>query len=102
MCQASSNPPSQYIWLYNNSEIYSGPQLTITNILRIDTGYYACLAQNTYLNTRSKKNITLTVYCEFFSMLPSSWTNHLFFSKAFVFSSLNYTVTWNDSIKTYT
>ncbi|XP_060790883.1 V-set and immunoglobulin domain-containing protein 10-like 2 [Neoarius graeffei] len=62
MCQASSNPPSQYVWFYNNSEIYSGPQLTITNILRIDTGYYACLAQNTYLNTRSSKTIILTVY----------------------------------------
>ncbi|GAA6097168.1 titin-like isoform X1 [Tachysurus ichikawai] len=62
MCQASSNPPSQYTWFYNNSEIYSGPELTITNILRADTGYYACLAQNTYLNTRSKKTITLTVY----------------------------------------
>ncbi|XP_026990005.2 titin-like isoform X1 [Tachysurus fulvidraco] len=62
MCQASSNPPSQYTWFYNNSEIYSGPELTITNILRADTGYYACLAQNTYLNTQSKKTITLTVY----------------------------------------
>ncbi|KAF5906953.1 V-set and immunoglobulin domain-containing protein 10-like 2, partial [Clarias magur] len=61
-CQASSNPPSRYIWFYNNSEIYTGPQLTITNILRADTGCYACLAQNTYLNTLSKKNITLTVY----------------------------------------
>lgn len=72
MCQASSNPPSQYIWFYNNSEIYSGPQLTITNILRVDTGHYACLAQNTYLNTRSKRNITLTVYCEFYCMLSCS------------------------------
>lgn len=64
LCQASSNPPSLYVWFYNNSQVYTGPQLTITKILRMHTGYYACLAQNTYLNTRSKKTITLTVYCE--------------------------------------
>ncbi|XP_028839939.1 V-set and immunoglobulin domain-containing protein 10-like 2 isoform X2 [Denticeps clupeoides] len=62
MCQASSNPPSQYVWFYNNSQVYMGPQLTIMKILRMHTGHYACLAQNTYLNTRSKKTITLTVY----------------------------------------
>uniref|UniRef100_A0AAR2JMT8 Ig-like domain-containing protein n=1 Tax=Pygocentrus nattereri TaxID=42514 RepID=A0AAR2JMT8_PYGNA len=64
MCQALSNPPSQYVWFYNNSQVYTGPQLTITKILRMHTGNYACLAQNTYLNTRSKKTITLTVYCK--------------------------------------
>ncbi|XP_057215475.1 V-set and immunoglobulin domain-containing protein 10-like 2 [Triplophysa rosa] len=62
LCQASSNPPSQYVWFYNNSQVNTGPQFTITRILRMHTGHYACLAQNTYLNTRSKKTITLTVY----------------------------------------
>ncbi|KAM7374339.1 hypothetical protein PAMP_007005 [Pampus punctatissimus] len=62
LCQAQSNPPSQYVWFYNNSQVYTGPQLTITKILRMHTGDYACLAQNTYLNTRSKKTISLTVY----------------------------------------
>ncbi|XP_051534073.1 V-set and immunoglobulin domain-containing protein 10-like 2 [Myxocyprinus asiaticus] len=62
LCQASSNPPSQYVWFYNNSQVYTGPQFTITKILRMHTGHYACLAQNNYLNTRSKKTITLTVY----------------------------------------
>ncbi|MCI4386614.1 hypothetical protein PGIGA_G00064500 [Pangasianodon gigas] len=62
MCQASSNPPSQYVWFYNNSQVYVGPQLTITKLLRMQAGYYACLAQNANLNTRSKKTITLTVY----------------------------------------
>ncbi|XP_035383022.1 V-set and immunoglobulin domain-containing protein 10-like 2 [Electrophorus electricus] len=62
MCQASSNPPSQYIWFYNNSEIYSGPELTITKILRMHTGKYGCTAKNTFLNTCSKKTITLTIY----------------------------------------
>uniref|UniRef100_A0A671KQD3 Ig-like domain-containing protein n=1 Tax=Sinocyclocheilus anshuiensis TaxID=1608454 RepID=A0A671KQD3_9TELE len=64
LCQASSNPPSQYVWFYNNSQVFTGPQYTITRILRMHTGHYACLAQNTYLNTRSRKTITLTVYCE--------------------------------------
>ncbi|XP_056140207.1 V-set and immunoglobulin domain-containing protein 10-like 2 [Lampris incognitus] len=62
LCQAQSNPPSQYVWFYNNSQVYTGPQFTITRILRMHTGNYACLAQNTYLNTRSKKTISLTVY----------------------------------------
>lgn len=64
MCQASANPPSQYIWFYNNSQFYIGPKLTITKILRIQAGYYACLAQNANLNTRSKKTVTLIVYCK--------------------------------------
>ncbi|KAM9349045.1 V-set and immunoglobulin domain-containing protein 10-like 2 [Symphorus nematophorus] len=62
LCQAQSNPASQYVWFYNNSQVYTGPQYTITKILRMHTGDYACLAQNTYLNTRSKKTISLTVY----------------------------------------
>ncbi|XP_028322924.1 V-set and immunoglobulin domain-containing protein 10-like 2 isoform X2 [Gouania willdenowi] len=62
LCQAQSNPSSQYVWFYNNSQVYTGPQYTITKVLRMHTGDYACLAQNTYLNTRSKKTISLTVY----------------------------------------
>uniref|UniRef100_A0A3B4CIQ9 Ig-like domain-containing protein n=1 Tax=Pygocentrus nattereri TaxID=42514 RepID=A0A3B4CIQ9_PYGNA len=64
MCQASSNPPSQYDWFFNNSRINSGPQLSISKILRTQTGHYTCLVQNTFLNTRSTKSIALTVYCE--------------------------------------
>ncbi|XP_072302247.1 V-set and immunoglobulin domain-containing protein 10-like 2 [Eucyclogobius newberryi] len=62
MCKAQSNPPSQYVWLYNNSQVFGGPQYTITKILRMHTGDYTCLAMNTYLNTRAKKSISLTVY----------------------------------------
>lgn len=64
LCQAQSNPASQYIWYYNNSQVFSGPQYTILKILRMHTGDYACMAHNTYLNTRSRKTISLTVYCE--------------------------------------
>ncbi len=74
LCQAFSNPPSQYVWFYNNSQVYAGPQYTINRILRMQTGHYACLAQNTYLNTRSRKTITLTVYCEWSQIpLPGFW-----------------------------
>ncbi|XP_030009979.1 V-set and immunoglobulin domain-containing protein 10-like 2 [Sphaeramia orbicularis] len=62
LCQAQSNPPSQYVWHLNNSQLASGSQLTITKVLRTHTGDYTCLAQNTYLKTRSKKTISLTVY----------------------------------------
>ncbi|XP_071754218.2 V-set and immunoglobulin domain-containing protein 10-like 2 [Centroberyx gerrardi] len=62
LCQAQSNPASQYVWFYNNSQISGGQQYTIPRILRMNAGTYACLALNTYRNTRSKKTITLTVY----------------------------------------
>ncbi|XP_066570378.1 V-set and immunoglobulin domain-containing protein 10-like 2 [Amia ocellicauda] len=62
LCQAPSNPPSQYVWFYNNSQVYAGQQLTISKILRMHTGYYTCLAQNSFLNTRTKTTVTLTVY----------------------------------------
>ncbi|MGH0154585.1 UNVERIFIED_CONTAM: hypothetical protein FKN15_044285 [Acipenser sinensis] len=62
LCQAPSNPPSQYIWFYNNSQVFSGQQFTISKILRGHTGYYTCLAQNSFLNTRTKTTVTLTVY----------------------------------------
>ncbi|KAF7205704.1 carcinoembryonic antigen-related cell adhesion molecule 5 [Nothobranchius furzeri] len=63
-CDAQSNPASQYLWFYNNSQIYIGPQFTINRILRMFAGNYTCLAQNSYLNTRSKKTISLIIYCE--------------------------------------
>ncbi|KAF5906947.1 V-set and immunoglobulin domain-containing protein 10-like 2, partial [Clarias magur] len=62
ICQASSNPASQYVWFYNNSLVFTGPQLTITKINRIHSGNYTCLAQNTYLNSFSRKTVTLAVY----------------------------------------
>uniref|UniRef100_A0AAQ6A640 Ig-like domain-containing protein n=1 Tax=Amphiprion ocellaris TaxID=80972 RepID=A0AAQ6A640_AMPOC len=64
LCQAQSHPPSQYVWFYNKSQVFTGPNYNITNILRIHTGEYTCLAHNTYLNTRSRKTISLTVYSE--------------------------------------
>uniref|UniRef100_A0A3B3I4T0 Ig-like domain-containing protein n=1 Tax=Oryzias latipes TaxID=8090 RepID=A0A3B3I4T0_ORYLA len=64
VCQAQSNPPSQYLWFYNNFQINTGPQLSITKILRNDTGNYTCFAQNTHLNTSSNRTISLMVYCE--------------------------------------
>lgn len=64
-CQAQSNPASQYIWFYNNSQVHTGPQYTIANIQRLQTGDYTCLAQNSHRNTRSRKTISLIVYCEY-------------------------------------
>ncbi|XP_060702702.1 V-set and immunoglobulin domain-containing protein 10-like 2 isoform X4 [Hemiscyllium ocellatum] len=61
-CSASSNPPSQYIWFHNNSQIYTGQQFVIERIARSQTGSYMCLAYNTVLNARTKTTIILTVY----------------------------------------
>ncbi|XP_077597239.1 V-set and immunoglobulin domain-containing protein 10-like 2 [Stigmatopora nigra] len=88
-CQAQSNPPSQYVWFYNNSQVYSGPQFTITKVLRMHTGDYACLAQNTYLNTRSKKTISLTVY------YPPDGSPSCSLEPAFNHTSLRLHCSWN-------
>ncbi|XP_007894160.1 V-set and immunoglobulin domain-containing protein 10-like 2 isoform X2 [Callorhinchus milii] len=61
-CSASSNPPSHYIWFYNNSQIYSGQRFVIKKISRSQAGAYMCLAQNSALNARTKTTIILTVY----------------------------------------
>ncbi|XP_071219361.1 LOW QUALITY PROTEIN: V-set and immunoglobulin domain-containing protein 10-like 2 [Salvelinus alpinus] len=88
LCQAQSNPPSQYVWFYNNSQVYTGPQFTITRILRMHTGTYACLAQNTYLNTRSMKTISLTVY------YPPDGSPSCSVLPAMNYSSLNLFCSW--------
>uniref|UniRef100_UPI00398EC7E0 V-set and immunoglobulin domain-containing protein 10-like 2 n=1 Tax=Pristiophorus japonicus TaxID=55135 RepID=UPI00398EC7E0 len=61
-CSAPSNPPSQYVWFHNNSQIYAGQQFVIERIGRSQTGTYMCLAHNTVLNARTKTTIILTVY----------------------------------------
>uniref|UniRef100_A0A096M9Q3 Uncharacterized protein n=1 Tax=Poecilia formosa TaxID=48698 RepID=A0A096M9Q3_POEFO len=61
-CRVQSNPAGHYVWFHNDSEVYSGPQLVITKIHRLHTGDYTCVGQNSYLNTQSRKTITLTVY----------------------------------------
>ncbi|XP_068094893.1 V-set and immunoglobulin domain-containing protein 10-like 2 [Hyperolius riggenbachi] len=61
-CTASSNPPCQYIWLYNNSELDKGQMYTFPKISRTQTGLYTCLATNLYLNRRTTHTIILTVY----------------------------------------
>ncbi|XP_028976582.2 hemicentin-1 isoform X2 [Esox lucius] len=92
LCQAQANPPSQYVWFYNNSQVYTGPQFTITRILRIQTGTYACLAQNTYLNTRSMKTISLTVY------YPPEGSPSCSVLPAMNSSSLNLTCSWTGGL----
>ncbi|KAJ3588678.1 hypothetical protein NHX12_009532, partial [Muraenolepis orangiensis] len=62
LCQAQSNPPSQYTWYYNNSQVNGGSSFIINKILRTHTGKYACLAHNTQLDTSSIRTINLTVY----------------------------------------
>ncbi|XP_046876907.1 hemicentin-1-like [Hypomesus transpacificus] len=88
LCQAQSNPPSQYVWFYNNSQVYTGPQFTITRILRTHTGIYTCLALNTNLNTRVRKTMTLTVY------YPPDGSPSCIVQPALNYSSLSLQCTW--------
>ncbi|KAM4702943.1 V-set and immunoglobulin domain-containing protein 10-like 2 [Rhinophrynus dorsalis] len=61
-CTASSNPPSKYIWLYNNSQVFTGQMYPINQISRSQTGMYTCLAQNIQLDTRTQLTVILTVF----------------------------------------
>ncbi|XP_043936764.1 V-set and immunoglobulin domain-containing protein 10-like 2 [Protopterus annectens] len=62
ICQAASNPPSSYFWLYNNSQVSVGQTYQISKISRRQTGSYTCQAENRHLNTRAQTSISLTVY----------------------------------------
>ncbi|XP_069802686.1 V-set and immunoglobulin domain-containing protein 10-like 2 [Dendropsophus ebraccatus] len=61
-CSASSNPPSHYTWLYNNSKTYTGQIFVIPKISRSQTGMYTCWAENSHLKTATQNTIILTVY----------------------------------------
>lgn len=90
LCQAFSNPPSQYVWLFNGLQISTGSHLTITKILRMHVGNYTCQAKNTRLNTLSERTTTLTVYCEFcFSFLYIHCVLFIVSLSLFAASSLN-------------
>ncbi|XP_040182290.1 V-set and immunoglobulin domain-containing protein 10-like 2 [Rana temporaria] len=61
-CTASSNPPCEYIWFYNNSQLDTGQMYIFPRIIRTQTGLYTCLAKNLHLDTRTQLTIRLTVY----------------------------------------
>ncbi|XP_041427244.1 V-set and immunoglobulin domain-containing protein 10-like 2 [Xenopus laevis] len=61
-CTAFSNPPCQYVWLYNNSQVYEGQMYIIRKISRGHTGMYTCLAKNYHLDTHTALTVSLTVY----------------------------------------
>ncbi|KAM9299268.1 V-set and immunoglobulin domain-containing protein 10-like 2 [Gastrophryne carolinensis] len=61
-CTASSNPPCEYIWFLNNTQIDTGQMYVFPRILRTQTGFYTCLARNLHLKTRTQHTISLTVY----------------------------------------
>uniref|UniRef100_A0A8C5PFH2 Ig-like domain-containing protein n=1 Tax=Leptobrachium leishanense TaxID=445787 RepID=A0A8C5PFH2_9ANUR len=61
-CSALSNPPSHYIWFYNNSQVYSGQIYIIPRISRSQTGLYTCLAKNNLLGTRTQLTVAITVF----------------------------------------
>ncbi|KAG8434690.1 hypothetical protein GDO86_012882 [Hymenochirus boettgeri] len=61
-CTAPSNPPSHYVWLYNNTEVYTGQMYVISKISRGQTGTYTCMAKNTHLGKHSTFTISLTVF----------------------------------------
>ncbi|KAM5131944.1 V-set and immunoglobulin domain-containing protein 10-like 2 isoform 1-T1 [Mantella aurantiaca] len=61
-CTASSNPPCEYIWFYNNSQLDTGQMYIFPKISRTQTGLYTCLATNLHLHTRTQLTISLTVF----------------------------------------
>lgn len=69
-CLAASNPPSNYLWLRDHTQVHTGPTYTITSTSRAHTGLYTCLAHNSRLDTRTQTTVQLTIYCEWMGRGP--------------------------------
>ncbi|XP_023557257.1 V-set and immunoglobulin domain-containing protein 10-like 2 [Octodon degus] len=61
-CLAASNPPSHYVWLWDDTQVHTGPTYVIASARRAHTGLYTCLARNSYLDTRTRTSVQLTIY----------------------------------------
>ncbi|KAM6173516.1 V-set and immunoglobulin domain-containing protein 10-like 2 [Erethizon dorsatum] len=61
-CLAASNPPSHYVWFWDDTQVHTGPTYVIASASRAHTGLYTCLARNSYLDTRAQTSVQLTVY----------------------------------------
>ena len=77
-CNASGNPVPAISWTRDGSLVSSGDQrisfeagnrgLTITNVSRVDSGEYRCVADNSEGNDTSNAT-TLDVQCEYTSLI---------------------------------
>ncbi|XP_076968046.1 V-set and immunoglobulin domain-containing protein 10-like 2 [Tamandua tetradactyla] len=61
-CLAASNPPSDYVWLHEHTQVHAGPTLVIASARRAHTGLYTCLARNSHLDVHSQTAVQLTIY----------------------------------------
>ncbi|XP_051845403.1 carcinoembryonic antigen-related cell adhesion molecule 1-like isoform X2 [Antechinus flavipes] len=60
-CSAESNPPAQFIWLFDGIQMTSSSKLSIANVSLNHTGTYTCKASNSVTGLSSSKDINITV-----------------------------------------
>ncbi|KAM6994843.1 cell adhesion molecule CEACAM6-like isoform 2-T2 [Tautogolabrus adspersus] len=65
-CNAESEPPANYTWLLNGTEIHNSPEYTKKNAEPSDSGNYTCQAKNiiTGRSSSSVHGVTVTVFPE--------------------------------------
>lgn len=58
-CKANSDPPvSKYWWIQRDGTVVNSSRLRITSIIRSQSGFYSCYAENILTPTGGPKNIT--------------------------------------------
>ncbi|XP_058145221.1 V-set and immunoglobulin domain-containing protein 10-like 2 [Dasypus novemcinctus] len=60
-CQAASNPPSDYAWMYEHTQVHTGPTYVLARASRAHAGLYTCLAHNRLLDTCTQTAVQLTI-----------------------------------------
>lgn len=65
-CDASSNPPSNYTWFFNDSSVANESVLVTAPLTLNMSGIYTCMAYNNITGKKSSAYTMLTVHGECF------------------------------------
>nr|XP_055065809.1 carcinoembryonic antigen-related cell adhesion molecule 1 [Misgurnus anguillicaudatus] len=61
-CSANSQPPSQYSWFFNGTNVGTASVLVIRSLTMNNRGLYTCVASNNITMSNSSASVALTVF----------------------------------------